>query len=128
MSLMRRVIFWLAVGIPVLMAILVVLAARDAARMARWDHVQSGMSSLARTIDLYRLEHGDYPPSLERLLTSSAEMRTSFELTHILSNRYGDRYTYHVASNGFVITVTPTRWIMKSDPLKRHYTKGEVLK
>jgi hypothetical protein len=50
---MRRAIFWLAAGIPVLMVILVVLAARDAAQMARWDHVQSGMSSLARTIDIY---------------------------------------------------------------------------
>ena len=122
MNSLRRVIFWLAAIVPVLMAIFVLLAAKDAARMAHWDHVQSGMSSLASAVELYRLEHGHYPTSLESLLASSPEVRAS------LNNRYGDRYTFHAASNGFVITVTPTRWITKFDPIQRHYTNGEVLK
>ena len=95
MNSLRRVIFWLAAIVPVLMAIFVLLAAKDAARMAHWDHVQSGMSSLASAVELYRLEHGHYPTSLESLLASSPEVRAS------LNNRYGDRYTFHAASNGF---------------------------
>lgn len=124
MSPKQKGILWLSAGIPILMVMLLLLAARGAGQMAHWDHVQAGVSTLAQAIDLYQEEHGSYPPSLEQVWTSDPDIRTSLRLTQIVSNRYGDRFTYQENSNGFLITVIPTRWLTTIDPIHRQYSKG----
>lgn len=123
MTPLRKVIFWLCVVAPVLMVILVLVGAGGASQVARRNQVQANMTRLAKAIDLYQLEHGAYPSSLERLWSSR---EASQDLTQILSNRNGDRYIYHPESNGFVISVTPSGWITRPDPIRMEFSHGKM--
>jgi hypothetical protein len=127
---MKRKILLATVIVCVTVFFIVILfdMIRGAKLMGRADFAQSGISSLAVFIEVYRDNYGSYPSSLEEMVRKAKTDNQAY-LNEKLHDQFHNKYEYQPSTNGFVITVTtPNSWFVKYDKIEKRYSLGEALK
>lgn len=84
----------------VVMAILIVLTGTGAVVYIRYlenakiDRARIDLKSLTDAVSIYKVQQGDYPPSLEALTQRTADGGTAYLEGEILFDPWGRRYVY----------------------------------
>lgn len=89
--------------------VVIFFVVRDVLRMSYNDNATSSIQAVSTYVEKYNQDQGSYPKSLENIFSSS-DGSTVNNLGEILSNRYHDRWTYQLLTNGYIISVTNEHW------------------
>jgi len=125
----RKLTLVLIAGGTICILLILISAIRDAKLMAWTDATEAGIKHLAQALEIYRDDHGSYPPSLEALLSGTKpEIRDYIHRNRILHDQWHDNYQYQRLTNGFVLVVTAQGgWFLKGRRVEKTFRIGEAL-
>jgi hypothetical protein len=110
----------------ILISIVIACASFVLRSNARRSLVRYNITSLAKYIEKYREDKGEYPTSLTGLVSGSGS-REKDEIKQILNDYFKDQYDYQPETNGFIIVVSkPNMWFIKHEQFERKYNIGEA--
>src|SRR5262245_24940379 len=114
---MRRHAWWLVVTVALLLAFAYTLVHRVGEQRAKVAAARKGVLVLSDCVQTYKLNHGDYPPSLEALTQQPEEGKGSLIDDKALTDPWGHRYEYDpdgTRGDG----LTPDVWSNGPDPTR----------
>jgi len=94
----------------------------------RYNQVRSNVAVLAFYVEQYKQAHGDYPKSMQSLVSSVDPLLVK-TLEGKLQDDFHDVYNYSALSNGFAFrVVAPKMMLVSYAMIERVYHPGEALK
>jgi hypothetical protein len=125
-----KINYWIPIiGFLILVLIWLFSAACGIKTSVRHSAVRSALAHLPVLIEVYRVDKGVYPTSLDELVASESKSEDKDILKVILNDQWKDHYEYQSDTNGFKIVVSmPHGWFVKKEQFERDCKIGEALK
>ena len=105
-----------------------IMVVSDARRRSWNDRTESAMIRLATFVEVFRIEYGRYPRSLDEI-SKSTELSNNSSLVSLLDGEGGAYFTYQLADQSFAIIATNSpRWLDGPKSVHKEFRFGEVVR
>jgi len=117
-----------ALSVLIVIASIGIIAVRDVRGRSWFDRTESATFRLATFVEVFRIDYGRYPRSLDEL-SKSPELSNNSSLVSLLDGEGGAYFTYQLADQSFAIIATNSpRWLNGPKSVHKEFRFGEVVR